>query len=85
MMQSDYDLMPSETSLKMIQVYISLTFQNSGLFVSHVLQYKVFFIVSRFFIRYAHNYTEYNQQWHVSQVRSMDSAIIWNTNTREYT
>ncbi len=30
-------------------------------------------------IRHIHNYTEYNQQWNVSQVRSMDSAIIWNT------
>ncbi len=32
------------------------------------------------FIRHIHNYTEYNQQWNVSQVRSMDGAIIWNTN-----
>jgi len=36
-------------------------------------------------IHHIHNYTEYNQQWNVSQVRSMDSAIIWNINTREYT
>ncbi len=36
-------------------------------------------------IRHIHNYTEYDQQWNVSQVRSMDSAIIWNTNAREYT
>ncbi len=34
------------------------------------------------FICHVHNYTEYNQQWNVSQVRSMDSAIIRNTNTR---
>ncbi len=34
------------------------------------------------FICHIHNYTEYNQQWNVSQVRSMDSAIICNTNTR---
>ncbi len=37
------------------------------------------------FIRHIHNYTEYNQQWSGSQVRSMDSAIMRNTNTREYT
>ncbi len=36
------------------------------------------------FIRHIHNYTEYNQQWNVSQVLSMDSAIICNINTREY-
>ncbi len=36
------------------------------------------------FIRHIHNYTEYNEQWNVSQVRSMDSAIICNTNTIEY-
>ncbi len=36
-------------------------------------------------IRHIHNYTEYNQHWNVSQVRSMDTVIIWNTNTREYT
>ncbi len=35
-------------------------------------------------ISHIHNYTEYNQQWNVSQIRSMDSAIICNTNTREY-
>ncbi len=34
------------------------------------------------FICHIHNYTVYNQQWNVSQVRSMDSAIIWNTNTK---
>ncbi len=34
------------------------------------------------FICHIHNYTEYNQQWNVSQVCSMDSAIIWNTNTK---
>ncbi len=33
-------------------------------------------------ISHIHNYTEYNQQWNVSQIRSMDSAIIRNTNTR---
>ncbi len=27
------------------------------------------------FIRHIRNYTEYNQHWNVSQVRSMDSAI----------
>ncbi len=37
------------------------------------------------FIRHILNYTEYNQQWNVSQVCSMDSAIICSTNTREYT
>ncbi len=37
------------------------------------------------FLFVKHNYTEYNQQWNVSQVHSMDSAIICNTNTREYT
>ncbi len=31
------------------------------------------------FIRHILNYTEYNQQWNVSQVRSMDNAIIYNT------
>ncbi len=31
------------------------------------------------FIRHILNYTEYNQQWNVSQVRSKDSAIICNT------
>ncbi len=48
--------------------------------------YYVDYGFSRFksFIRHIHNYTEYNQQWNVSQVRSTDSAIIWNTNTREY-
>ncbi len=35
------------------------------------------------FIRHIHNYTGYNQQCNVSQVRSMDSAII--CNTIEYT
>ncbi len=50
---------------------------------SHIKQYTA----ARFksFIRHIHNYTEYIQQWNVSQVCSMDSAIIWNTNTREYT
>ncbi len=32
-----------------------------------------------FFIRHIHNYTEHNQQWIVSQVRSMDSEMICNT------
>ncbi len=31
-----------------------------------------------------HYYTEYNQQWNVSQIRSVDSAIMCNTNTRIY-
>ncbi len=31
------------------------------------------------FIRHILHYTEYNQQWNASQVRSMDSAIICNT------
>ncbi len=31
------------------------------------------------FIRHILNYTEYNQQWNVIQVRLMDSAIICNT------
>ncbi len=48
--------------------------------------WRHFFKISRFkiqdFICHIHNYTEYNQQWNVSQVRSMDSAIIWNTNTK---
>ncbi len=35
------------------------------------------------FIHHIHNYTEYNQQWNVSQVLYMDSAIICNINTRE--
>ncbi len=30
----------------------------------------------KIFIRHIHNYTEYNQECNVSQVRSMDSAII---------
>ncbi len=42
-------------------------------------------LIFKSFIRHIHNYTEYNQQWNISQVRSMDSAIIWNTNTRENT
>ncbi len=36
------------------------------------------------FIRHIHNYTEYNEQWNVSQVRSMDSAIICNKHNRIY-
>ncbi len=36
------------------------------------------------FIRHIHNYTEYNQQWNVSQVCSMDSAIICNKHKRIY-
>ncbi len=36
------------------------------------------------FIRHIHNYTEYNQQWNVIQVRSMYNAIICNTNKRIY-
>ncbi len=43
------------------------------------------FIGFKISIRHIHNYTEYNQQWNVSQVRFMDSVIICNTNTREYT
>ncbi len=31
------------------------------------------------FIRHILNYTEYNQQWNVIQVRLMDSVIICNT------
>ncbi len=36
------------------------------------------------FIRHIHNYTEYNQQWNVSQVCSMDIAIICNKHKRIY-
>ncbi len=52
-----------------------------------VLLCKLHIDYSRFkiFIRHIHNYTEYNQQWNVSQVHSMDSVIMCNTNTREYT
>ncbi len=48
----------------------------SMLWVSGVLVLE--FQDSRF-IRHIHNYTGYNQQWNVSQVCSMDSAIICNT------
>ncbi len=46
----------------------------------------IYIYISRFnfFFRHIHNYTEYNQQWNVSKVRSMDSAIICNTNTIIY-
>ncbi len=44
---------------------------------------KNWFNDSRFNIFIHH--TEHNQQWNISQVHSMDSAIIWNTSTREYT
>ncbi len=37
------------------------------------------------FLFVLHNNTEYNKQWNVGQVHSMDSAIIWNTNTKAYT
>ncbi len=36
------------------------------------------------FICHVHNYTEYNQQWNVSQVRSMDSAIHMEYKHKEY-
>ncbi len=41
-----------------------------------LLPLKPPYVQGCFFIRHIHNYTEYNQQWNVSQVHSMDSAII---------
>ncbi len=41
----------------------------------HSLYKKIFKIC----IRHIHKYTEYNQQWNVSPVHFMDSAIICNT------
>ncbi len=43
-------------------------------FVETVIYFKI-----QGFICHMQNYTEYNQQWIVSQVCSMDSAIICNT------
>ncbi len=78
-----------------IQFWVNYSFKKSSATVmcklqrtSSVSSPDLFFIAfsSRFkiqdFICHIHNYTEYNQQWNVSQVRSMDSAIIWNTNTK---
>ncbi len=44
----------------------------------------VFFSRFKICICHIHNYTEYNQQWNVSQVRSMGSAIIFCDNIQYF-
>ncbi len=59
-----------------------------GGFVLRLLSHFIKFIVSSFkfqvlFVTYTTIQRLYNQQWNVSQVRSMDSANIEKYNTRE--
>ncbi len=67
------EILMSKISLKYIPIHI-YNFEHSRVIMIQDSRF--------YFICHIHNYTEYNQQWNVSQVRSMDSAIIWNTNTK---
>ncbi len=74
----DEELVPLTSNREIGCVYrVQFMFQKDIQFFFFIIVFIFFF-----YLFVTHNYTEYNQQWNVSQVRSMESAIIWNTNTK---